>query len=382
MDEPTALVDRAVHISVSGLRAKDRISVTATASDYQGKPWRGEATYRADAHGVVDLERDRPASGTYAGVDGMGLFWSMNPPSGDPDQQGYYLQEPSFQVTIGVTSHGKRLAQRTLTRQWLASGVTQKTFIPAADKLSGHLYLPPAGTPRHPGVLLIGGSEGGDSGLEEAGLLASHGYPTLSVAYFAGPGLPKYLENIPIEYFARAARLLASQPGVDPAHLIVQGYSRGSEAALLVAQLYPGIVHGVIDYSPSANAGAGFPDNTGSAWTNGGHQIALGPIPVDHISGPVLAIAGSEDKLWVSEVSVRQIMSELDAAHDRFPHRALVYPGAGHGVGTYPNVADGTKLRHPVTGALTDMGGSRPTNAVAKRQSWDQVLGFLAGLGR
>ncbi|WP_211246008.1 acyl-CoA thioesterase/bile acid-CoA:amino acid N-acyltransferase family protein [Actinomadura oligospora] len=380
MDAQTGLADRAVHISVSGLRAGDRVSVTATASDYQRKSWRGEVTFRADAHGAVDLGRDRPTSGTYTGVDGMGLFWSMNPPSGDPDQQGFYAPEPSFQVTIGVTAHGKRLAQRTLTRQWLASGVTQKTFTLAADKVSGRLFLPPRGTPRHPAVLLIGGSEGGNTGLPEAALLASHGFPTLSVAYFAEPGLPQTLQNIPIEYFARAARLLAAQPGVDPAHLIVQGYSRGSEAALLVAQLYPGIVHGVIDYAPASTIHGGYP--SGVAWTRGGEQIPLAPLAVDHINGPVLAVAGTQDKLWASEASAQQIMSELDDAHDRFPHRTLVYPGAGHGVGTFPYLAGGTKLRHPVTGLLSDLGGSRPANAVAKRQGWDQVLGFLSGLGR
>lgn len=379
VDAPDALVDRAVHISVSGLRAGDRVSVTSAASDAQGKTWHGNATFRADAQGRVDLVRDRPTSGTYTGVDGMGLFWSMNPPSGDPDDQGFRGPVPSFQVTIGVTAHGKRLAQRTLTRRWLASGVTQKTFTPAADKVSGVLFSPPPGTPRRPAVLVFGGSEGGNSGVTDVALLASHGFPALSIAYFAEPGLPRYLNSIPIEYFARAARLLAAQPGADPAHLIVQGYSRGSEAALLVAQLYPGVVHGVIDYAPSATANGGFPN--GPAWTNGGQQIPLAPLAVDHINGPVLAIAGSADALWGSEPAARQIMKELDQAPDRFQHRMLVYPGAGHGVGTFPYIPGGTKIRHPVTGQLFDLGGSRPANDLARRQGWDQVLGWLAALG-
>lgn len=379
VDAPVALADRAVHISVGGLRAGDRISVTSAASDYQGKSWRGEATFRADDHGTVDLQRDRPTSGTYTGVDGMGLFWSMNPVDGNPDLQSFYGKPPSFAVTISVSSHGKRLARRTLTRQWLASGVTQKTFTLAADKVSGVLFSPPAGTPRHPAVLVIGGSEGGNSGLPEARLLASHGYPALSVAYFAEPGLPKTLQNIPIEYFARAARLLAGQPGVDPAHLVVQGYSRGSEAALLVAQLYPGVVHGVLDYSPSDLAHGGYP--SGVAWTAGGRQVPLASLAVDHISGPVLAIAGSQDKLWGSEASARQIMSELDWTRTRFPHRMLVYPGAGHSVGTFPYVPAGTKFLHPITGKPFDLGGTRQANDAAQRQGWDQVLGWLAVLG-
>jgi hypothetical protein len=43
-------------------------------------------------------------------------------------------------------------------------------------------------TPRnpraHPAVLVFGGSEGGDSMVDAAGLLAAHGYTTLALAYF------------------------------------------------------------------------------------------------------------------------------------------------------------------------------------------------------
>jgi acetyl esterase/lipase len=69
-----------------------------------------------------------------------------------------------------------------------------------------------------------------------AGLLAAHGYPTLSLAYFGEPGLPRELVNVPLEYFARAVRVLRRQPGVDPDHIAVMGDSRGGEAALLVAR--------------------------------------------------------------------------------------------------------------------------------------------------
>lgn len=72
-------------------------------------------------------------------------------------------------------------------------------------------------------MLVLGGSEGGDSVsvVDTAGILAAHGYPTLALAYFKEPGLPSALERIPLEYFARALRMLRRQPDVDPAHLVV-----------------------------------------------------------------------------------------------------------------------------------------------------------------
>jgi hypothetical protein len=50
---------------------------------------------------------------------------------------------------------------------------------------------------------------------EAASLLAMNGYPALALAYFAAPGLPATLAGVPLEYFARAVRLLRAQPGVD-----------------------------------------------------------------------------------------------------------------------------------------------------------------------
>jgi dienelactone hydrolase len=383
VDAPTALADRSVQLKISELAPRDKVTVSATALDYLHTQWRSQAAFRADSRGVVDLGHARPLSGTYSDVDGMGLLWSMNPPADNAQQAGFVPifpeNQPAYDVQITVTAHGHRLAGQTLTRQWLASGVSHKTLTIATDKVAGELFLPPPGTPRHPAVLLLGGSEGGNSGVFEASLLASHGYPALSVAYFREPGLPSTLQNIPLEYFTRAAGSLAAQPDVDPAHLVVQGSSRGSEAALLLAQHYPDLIHGVIVYSPSDRTNLGFP-NGGTAWTDHGHPIDLGTIPLDHVNGPLLAIAGAQDKLWGSVLAVQEIMGQLDLDHDHFVHQSLIYQGAGHGVGTFPYLSGSTQSRSPVTGQLLTLGGSRAGNAAAKEQGWLKALAFLADL--
>ncbi|MFI0349235.1 acyl-CoA thioesterase/BAAT N-terminal domain-containing protein [Actinomadura sp. 9N407] len=385
VDAPAALADRPVHLTVSGLAAGDEITVAATAADHRRSRWRGQATFRADDRGRVDLNRARPASGTYSAIDGMGLFWSMRPPAGDPEEVAFEppfpSKRPSYSVQITVTAHGRELAQRTLTRQWLSPGVTRRVLSMSEDEVSGELFLPPPGTRRRPAVLLIGGSEGGNLGQYDAALLASHGYPALALAYFGAPGLPAALRDIPLEYFERALRLLADQPGADPERMVVRGYSRGSEAALLLGQHYPRLVKGVIVYAPSSDVFPGFPDR-GNAWTHKTRPVPQRSIPLDRVDGPVLAIAGTDDRLWDSEFSARQIMIALDQSRDRFPHQALVYPGAGHGVGTIPYLAQGTRLRNPATGAVLALGGTRPADAAARAQGWPKTLAFLTGLQR
>ncbi|MGW4562317.1 acyl-CoA thioesterase/BAAT N-terminal domain-containing protein [Streptomyces sp. NPDC004561] len=372
VDAPITLADQAVHLRISDLEPHDEITVGSAATAYDGKVWHGRATFTADDHGLVDLSRTRPVSGTYNTVDGMGLFWSMRPPADDPNSD-YFLprypeSSPSYAVQITVTAHGRQLASRTLTREWAAKGVSSRTLTLAHDKVVGEMFLPRPGTPRRPAVLAFGGSEGGVSMKWEAALLASHGYPTLALGYFGERGLPATLRNIPLEYFATAARLLAAQPGVDAAHVIAMGYSRGSEPALLLAQDYPDLIHGVVVYSPSSNVNPGNPG--GDAWTKEGHPILQSNIPLDHLSGPLLAIAGSDDSLWPSPIYVKAITGELHAVHHRYPYQALVYPGAGHGVGTFPFLAEGTDA--------PSEGGSRVGNAVAKEQGWPKVLALLA----
>ncbi|MEV0796618.1 acyl-CoA thioesterase/bile acid-CoA:amino acid N-acyltransferase family protein [Kribbella sp. NPDC050281] len=387
VDHVTALADQPVRLAVSGLHPHAGVTLSAQAPDRDGKTWRAEATFTADDHGAIDLDRAGPTGGSYQGVDGMGLFWSMNPPDGDPDLQAYAPPaedgRPVEHVEIQVLQKGKTLADVRLTRQWLAAGVTTKTLTLAADKVSGVYVAPPRDAPNRPAVLVFGGSEGGLGVKPVAALLASHGYPVLAIAYFHAPGLPQDLRDIPLEYFATAARWLARQPGVDPAHLIALSASRGTEAALLLSDHFPDLVHGAVLYAPTDVVVGSFPEIGGAAWTLGGRELQYDArIPVDHVSGPVLAIAGSDDQLWPSMTAAPRIALELDDAHNRFPHRALIYPQAGHAVSGAPYLPMGTKEVHPVTRRVISLGGTRAGNEAALRQGWTAVLALLESLAR
>lgn len=70
--------DQAVHIEVAGLGAGQQATVRVSSTDANGVPWVSSATYRADASGVVDPGLVAPLSGSYQGVSGMGLVWSMH----------------------------------------------------------------------------------------------------------------------------------------------------------------------------------------------------------------------------------------------------------------------------------------------------------------
>ncbi len=102
-------------------------------------------------------------------------------------------------------------------------------------------YFPGTGTGKRPGILFLGGSEGGlSSGVTRmAKDLQSRGYSVLHVSYFGAPGQPPILSLIPLETFDRALAWLKAQPDVDPARIAVVGGSKGAEAALIVAARHP-----------------------------------------------------------------------------------------------------------------------------------------------
>ncbi|MFJ6088372.1 acyl-CoA thioesterase/bile acid-CoA:amino acid N-acyltransferase family protein [Streptomyces sp. NPDC092369] len=351
----------------------------ARATDAEGMAWTGRAVFNADDRGVVDLDRAKPMGGTYRGVDGMGLFWSMTPSQGDPDKSWFHTADPqtvtSYQVCLTVQAGSRTIAERQLTRNWTVRGVRHTTLTVAHDRLNGELFLPPAGGQRRAPVLLVGGSEGGTGSLLTAALLASRGHPALALCYFSCKGRPKNLSGIPLEYFASAARLLGAQPQADPTGLTVIGASRGSEAAQLMAQYYPDLVDNAVVYMPSRNTnGAYYQDCLScgrghAAWTRNGKGLQLVPIPLDHVRGTVLAIAGGDDRIWGSLPSAESIAREHNATGHTY--QALLYPKAGHALAGLPYLPDS------VDSGAGPLGGTRATNAQAKADSWPHVLQLL-----
>jgi len=373
----SSLLDEPVRIRATGLSPGQKVELTATMTTPDGTRWSSRATFTADGDGVVDLDRDAPESGDYTGVDGMGLIAAMTPESSTPASPAdpsssadpssetpadlpRYAQVAADYPIIVATNSG---AEATIRRVLVAPGVTVQDLTVAEHGVAGVLATPsePAGS----GVLLIGGSGGGlgFGHVAMALMLAAHGYPALAVASFNAPGLPGALRDIPIEYFARAAGLL-------PGPVRVIGVSRGSEAALLLAARYPSLVAGTVLAAPADRINLGFP-NGGYAWLFG--NVPQLDIPFSAITGQVLAIAGTDDRVWPSAENAATLKEQLG---DRLT--TLVLDGAGHDVLGVPYLGADPATVHPVTGEPIHLGGSRQVNEQARRESWNALLSFLA----
>jgi len=370
------LVDAPLGLRVEGFAPEERVTVRIDARDARGTQWRSQATFAADAHGVVDPARQAPLGGSYRGVRSEGLFWSMRPVEPPQDDVAFLVPHRGISLEIGVSARSRHVTGGVVRRLVQGRGVERRPLLLATTGVVGRYYAPAPQRAQRPGVLLIGGSEGGIGGELVANLLASHGYPALSVAYFGVPGLPRRLSEIPLEYFVRALRWLARQPGVGENRLIVFGASRGSEAALLLAVHFPTLVRAVIAISPSNVSVGSYPGCDGPAWTLGGRPIAyqctFGPnenttgaaIPVGRIRARMLLVCGGADAVWPSCPMARAIERQRGTARDVL----LAFPHAGHGVGFVPNI--------PIWFDHLS-GDSLQANPTARERFWPRMLRFV-----
>ena len=357
-----ALTDAPVEIRATGLRANETVTLEATTKDAKGKTWRSKLAVRADRRGVVDTHL------------GMRLFWSMAPLGVAAGSAGALVLAPQSSVAIAVLRGGRKIATGALTRRTFAPDVQVRELSVAADGLAGTFSFEPSTSPR-PAVLVLGGSGGGHG--RGPSLTASHGIPTLSLGYFAETGLPSQLKDIPLEYFQKALQWLATQPGIDPKRISVEGISRGGEVALLLGAYFPDLVHGVIACTTDSHIlGAYPPPATGPAWTFGGKPVPFGLLPVDKIAVPTLITGGGNDEIADSGPATKELV-DFAHAHGRTNVTGRIYPNAGHGVGCrQPNLPTPSELEIAPNTFLA-IGGTSAANSEAAGASWPNLLRFL-----
>ena len=378
-----SLFDTPLSIQVTGAQPGSRVAITVSSTDSKGVLWASLTVFVASPSGSVNPAQDKAVSGSYTGRDPMGPIEFMAAKRGNDSAYFWSRQPQTFKITA---SSGSATASATVDRLGLSEGVQFTNETIAAAGFVGQ-YWAPASPSRHAAVLEFGGSEGGLDGQLAGALLASHGYPTLDIAYFGEPDLPAHLKNVPLEYFATALRWLAARPQVDPQHIWVSGVSRGSEAALLLGANYPTLVHGVIASVPSNVALCGLPDCSGPAWTLNGNPVPYtsqidDPHPTDNpqaiisvnrIRGPILLDCGGVDTVWTSCAYAQAITAELTAARDPRPHILLSYPNAGHGVGELVPYEPSSQSSPDPLNRATSL-----ADRMARADLWPKLLAFLA----
>ncbi|SEP07493.1 Acyl-CoA thioester hydrolase/BAAT N-terminal region [Salinihabitans flavidus] len=412
------LIDVPRRIVVSGLMPDELVALSARTQRTGGAFWDSQATFMADAQGIVDLTRDAPVGGDYAEISAMGLLWSQHP--SDATGLEVFADDVMQPLTTSLTvetADGRR-AEGELAQRFAVPGVARREI--REEGLVGTLFTPTGPGP-YPVVMVLNGSGGGINEARGA-LYASHGYQAFALGYFKVPGLSPYITETPLEYCETGLHWARRELRPRNDFVAVSGQSRGGELALLLGATFPDLVSAVIAYVPGAMVhgaqGAGDPARggwQGATWTKGGvalphlwqnnsavhwhpwagdappdrhHSVFFeglkdrpladrARIPVEQIAGPVLLISGRDDRAWPSSLYSRMVVSALHRQKHPYLVRHLDFDDAGHSI-NLPFVPTTQLSRaHPVSKVPFTTGGTVSGNAKADLGSWHGVLAFL-----
>ncbi|MDT9000874.1 acyl-CoA thioesterase/bile acid-CoA:amino acid N-acyltransferase family protein [Paucibacter sp. APW11] len=409
-----------------GERLTLRLSRRATLPGIGPALLRAEALFEADAQGRIDPERQAPLSGSYAGVDGRGLFWSALPVRGEP--QGVPAADaPAGQLlleALGRDAEGAPHRVAELNLRWLpAEPLVQGRNV--ASLPGARLVWPKNAAAALPVVIVLGGSEGGSStAVHMAEALAARGLAALALPYYSPPrwgaqgpmapelpALPTSFAHIELGLLETARNWLREQPEVDASRIALWGASKGGEFVLAGASRIAGF-KGVVAVVPSdviwegfdmqrgamgqpsfswqgkplhfvpyqgyAEEVAGFmsgqpvllrrPHDAGRA--SHAEAAAAARIEVEKIAAPVLLIAGSDDQVWDSGGMARSVAARRASAG--LKTELMVFEGAGHGITSLGGTPTALNNAGPMK-----LGGQPAADARAQQQGWARTISFL-----
>ncbi|XP_035383772.1 peroxisomal succinyl-coenzyme A thioesterase-like isoform X1 [Electrophorus electricus] len=230
--KPTrGLVDEKLQIVVRNLRPKQDVTLHSVHQSEDKDFWEAFGHYVSDGNGTVTVAKDASLSGTYVGVEAMGLMWSLRPVPGSRTGLRFRKKDVLSPLVFHISVHDGHVSQGftqltpleslVIERWYMAPGV--RRFDIRERGVRGTLFIPPGPGP-FPGVLDMWG---GGGGLVEyrAALLASHGFASMALEYLT-PGELKKLKA-DVNYFETAYQILQNHDMVRRDRLALCGLSFG-----------------------------------------------------------------------------------------------------------------------------------------------------------
>ncbi|XP_073511187.1 acyl-coenzyme A amino acid N-acyltransferase 1-like [Phyllobates terribilis] len=397
-----SLVDEPVKIQAWGLPPDQVITLGAWLKDEKGHIFHSRAFYKTDMEGKVDLEKTPATGGDFQGVCPMGLFWALKPKIQFKQLIKHDVVGSPFLVHLELYSsfefnprEDSPAATKVIERWYAAPGV--KRILIREGRVRGALFLPPGEGP-FPGVVDMFGAVGGL--LEyRSSLLASRGFASLALAYFAYDDLPIFLGEVDLKYFEEAAQFLCDHPKVSSDGVGVVAICKGAEIALIMASYLPqvtatvcingtnavncmSLVYGdlivkAIPYKMERLLSTDFLSYSATNLIDDPrkpeNQYSI--IPLEKARGPILFLVGNKDQHYNSLFFAREAKSRAEKYGKKDVY-VQCYPEAGHLLepsgSPFCPVSKGPFFPVPLT-----WGGEFLPHCKAQETCWKELQEFL-----
>lgn len=410
-----SLCDEKVSICISELPPFGKVKMKASVCIPWAKNVRLESTafFTADNNGYIDISKQKPDSGDYDFIDGMGLISSVKLTEGRINDIGRNISVKDSMYVIITAECGQDQTSVKLERLFMSPDVKQERI---TNGFLGEFFC--TDDPNNKTILLLGGSGGSlGANLPIASLLASHGFNVLTLAYFSEEGLPSKLSEIPLEYFEKAFAWLNNNRITTGKDIYLHCTSKGGELGLLLASRYP-YIKKVAAFAPHAFCFQGIGFKNVSSWTYDGKQVPyirlkagilianmLGcfikntpfgftytykesllkaknkddaRIKVENAKADILLFAGKQDNIWNSYDGCVEIMDTLRKKSYQYEYQLYSYKNAGHPFyAPYIIPASESASMKMAPRMSLSSGGTFEGNAYAQTDSWEKALAFF-----
>lgn len=396
-----SLTDEKISIYIENIKPQSEVTLQLSTKDKFDHAWKSRATFQASDKGLVDLSKQAPLKGSYDHTDPMGLFWSMSSQTMPsmyipPENEISYTLEVFEGATLLASTEFKRLLHKDIeVKHIVENDLNVLVCIPKTQKTQTF-------------VVNLTGSNGGLSP-ERAKLLASHGIPSCALAYFSEENVPKFLEEIPLEYVVNAIEKLKNYYPKLFNKVVLFGKSKGGELSLCLGSYFPDLFDGIIAAVPSSYVWTSPTDNNKSSWSLKGTPLPFIPapkglnkemlqdltkvhlkaiaeiaknheeaaIPVENIKCPLLVITVEDDKMWPSKYFGEQL-DKLLHGKDHYTH--ICYEKAGHILTPPYFPTTSSKYWHGILKQFMETGGTPFEHHEACLDSWSKVKTFIMEL--
>ncbi|KAM7400118.1 hypothetical protein PAMA_004697 [Pampus argenteus] len=392
------LLDEPVQVTVAGLRSRQVVTLRARSISEKGVVFSSSATYRADGKGEIDLNKDPSLSGSYVGVEPMGLLWSMR---ADALHKRFQIKNSLNPCVVKFSvleeeGEGRILAEATNERLLIGKGVTR---LPVKDgNIRGVLFTPPGEGP-FPAVLDLY-TLGGGLSEQRASLLASRGFVVLTIAAYGYDDMPKNIKEVRLDYFEEAMDFLKKRDKVGSKGVGILSLSKTGDVALSMASYLPGVdavvwingccantvlplyykkrqIHPALMFDISkvipTESGANMCKYTMHNPLAEENQASL--IPVEQAEGCFLFLASEDDLNWDSKAYMDMLVERLKR-HGKKNFESVCYPGAGHYLEP-PYGPYCPSSTHYILGKPVVWGGEPRTHAAAEVHMWKKIQEFF-----
>eukprot|EP00079_Xenopus_tropicalis_P032567 XP_017946338.1 PREDICTED: bile acid-CoA:amino acid N-acyltransferase-like [Xenopus tropicalis] len=397
-----SLADEPVRIRAWGLPPQTAITLRAWVRDEKGDIFHSRAFYQTDAEGKVDLEQSEATGGDFHGIYPMGLFWALKPTTPyrrlikrDVMGSPFLVHLELYPSVLLVPSEDHLPAVTTVVERWYVAPGVQRLQV-RDGRVRGALFLPPGAGP-FPGVIDMFGMIGGLVEFRSS-LLASRGFASLALAYFAYEDLPKFMPTMDLAYFEEAAQFLLRNPKVSGNGVGVVGVCKGAEIALCMASYLPQVQATVCINGTNAVNGnfLTYGNISMGAIPYQIHKVQLysetmqfsstledpmklgcqdSVIPIERARGPVLFCVGDKDQNCESLFFANEALAR---ARKKGKQNVYVrrYPGAGHLLEP-PGSPFCPVSQSPIFPLPVIWGGELVPHCTAQETCWREMRDFL-----